>query len=163
MVLLLIAGKTAIYRQPTLLCQCCRYCVLPLSVSSDFKGAILADNLHYSITPTEGPLQLPYKSMQVLILSRYPKTMAVYFKVLGGQCQNSMYCCCYIPESHAFVPKFCRPIIYFVKTSTTGWAKHQHYIRAELIQKNLRCSNYWSICPLQPVRNFVACMIHVPM
>ena len=64
-----------------------------------------------------------YKYIQVLVLSRYPETMAACFKALGSQCRYSMYCCCCIPQIHALVPIFCRPLIYqdkhdrFSKTS----------------------------------------------
>ena len=66
-----------------------------------------------SIAPTEGPLLPLYKYIEVLTLSQYTsKYSAVDSKVLGSRCYYlSMYCCC-ITETHAFVPKFCRPITY---------------------------------------------------
>ena len=43
-----------------------------------------------------------------------------------------------------------------IPTSTTGWAKHQHYyILAELPQKNYEYFNYWTIYPPQAATNFV--------
>ena len=114
--------------------------VLPVflfSVSSDFKRAT-TDNLHHLIVATGGPL-LPQKYIHIHIVSRYPGTMTAYFKVLGSQCHYSMYYSYCIPEIHAFVKKFCRPIIYqdihnrFIKTSTL-----HNSTAAERLQKKLR-------------------------
>ena len=71
---------------------------------------------------------------------------------------HSMYCCCCITGIHAFVPKFCRPKTYQDKHDP--WAKHQHYIPADLLQKIYKCSNY---SPPQAVTNFVEGMIHISM
>ena len=61
-------------------------------MSSDFKGAI-AEKLHHT---QSAPKVDPYyyythKYIQILIPSRYPGTMTLYFKVLGSQYHFSMY------------------------------------------------------------------------
>ena len=104
-------SNTAIYRQPTQLSQCCRCWVFLLSVSSDFKGAI-ADNLHSTQSPPQVDHYYTSTYIHIFILSRYPGTMTVCFKVLGSQCYCSMYYCCCIPEIHVFLPKRYRPIIH---------------------------------------------------
>ena len=66
----------------------------------------------HSIATTDRPLLLLHKYIHIPILSQYPGTMTVYFNLLGSRCRYSVYYCWCIPETHAFVPKLCRPIIY---------------------------------------------------
>ena len=82
-------NNTAIYRQPTQLSQHCRYWVFLLSMSSSFKGAI-ADNLHDTQLPPQVDHSYTSTYIHIFILSRYPGTMTIYFKVLGSQCHCSM-------------------------------------------------------------------------
>ena len=69
--------------------------------------------------------------------------MAVYFKVHGSQCHYSMYwCCCCIPEIHAFVQISYRRRIYQDKHDRLTKTLTLDYILAEQLQKNYECSNY---------------------
>ena len=135
---------------------------------SRYFGGAIADNLHHLIAPTGGSLLL-YKYVQIFILSRYPATMTIYFKVLGSPCHCSMYynSCC-IPEIHAFVPKFCRPIIYqdkhdpLSKTSTL----HTFYSNrtAPETVRMFRLLNYLSSASCDKLCCIgIFCIVHIPM